>query len=319
MSGARAKLVRILVFCVVWGVLGLFLTRMLDRLPSRAEWAEVLAQGGGPAMGVFALCFALAMLVRAVRFGFLTRLSVDLPWQRLLVVFPWLFMLGAITPFRLGEGMRVHWVNRQGGSAAKALGNWAAERWTDLAILAGFLILGIAGAPIAGFNGSAVALLGGAVVGGYVLFWLGRSWLIAAAQHLPVARAPVVKLLQSFAYMSDLRLHLTVLVLTLTIWALMATGFWAALSLILDQPVPVILAIACVAAVNLIALISATPGNLVSFQAAMIVVLEAWGFDTLDALMASVVIQSSNLLVAISLGLLSWVLQNGARVRRARH
>ncbi|MBW4710804.1 flippase-like domain-containing protein [Roseobacter sp. YSTF-M11] len=306
--------IRIAIYVAIWIVLGLFLYASLDRLPSRSEWAEVIARGGGPAVAAFGAAFFAAFVLRLLRFGVLTRRSVPVRWSGIIRAFPWLFMLGAVTPFRLGEGVRAHWVQRQGGSGVTAVGNWAAERWTDLILLVVFLSLGIAAVAVEGFGAAAVTLLMAGLIAGYLLVWFGRPRLMQVAGRLPVAREAAQRLIRSFDYMSDTRLHATIVLMTLAIWALMALGFWAALSLILDTPVPVALALGCVGAVNLIALVSAAPGNLVSFQAAMVAVMTAWGHSAVDALLASILIQSTGLTIAISLGLLSW----GAQVLRAR-
>lgn len=316
---SRASLsqsIRIAVYVAIWIILGLFLYGSLDRLPSRSEWANVIAQGGGPAMAVFGLAFFAAFVLRLLRFGVMTRRGVSVPWSEIVRAFPWLFMLGAITPFRLGEGMRAHWVQRQGGSGLTAVGNWAAERWTDLIMLVVFLSLGIAAVAVEGFGVAAIAVIMLVLIAGYLLVWLCRPLLMQIAGRLPVAREAVQRLISSFDYMSDIRLHATIVVMTMLIWVFMTLGFWAALSFILDMPVPVALALGCVGAVNLIALVSAAPGNLISFQAAMVAVMTAWGYSAVDALLASILIQSTGLIIAITLGLLSWGVQM-LRARRA--
>lgn len=314
---SRASLpqsIRIAFYIVIWIILGFFLYASLDRLPSQSEWANVIAHGGGPAMAVFSLAFFVAFVLRLLRFGAMTRRSVSVPWSEIVRAFPWLFMLGAVTPFRLGEGMRVHWVQRQGGSGLTAVGNWAAERWTDLIVLVVFLSLGIAAVAVEGFGVAMIAVLMIMLVTGYLLIWFGRPMLMQIAGRLPVARGAAQRLISSFDYMSDIRLHATIVLMTLLIWGFMTLGFWAALSLILDMPVPVALALGCVGAVNLIALVSAAPGNLISFQAAMVAVMTAWGYSAVDALLASILIQSTGLIIAITLGLLSW----GAQILRVR-
>lgn len=303
MSTRPRNLLRFGLFGLIWVLLGVFLVRALDQMPAAEDWERLSTPEGLRAMGLFAACFAAALVLRAVRFAFLTRLTLPVPLHQMLLAFPWLFLLGAITPFRLGEGMRVHWVRQQGGAGAAAFGNWAAERWSDLVVLLTFLVLGLAPVTVAEMEGARLWVLSGAVAGGYLLFWTCRPVLRRAAERTQVGRDFSLRLLDSFSYMSDWRLHLTVMAMTGVIWLLMALGFWVALSLLLSASVPPAMALGCLAAVNLFALLSATPGNLVSFQAAVIAVAGAWGFGATDALVASVAIQSSGLAVAILAGL----------------
>lgn len=296
----RAKIV---ISVLIWALLMWFVLRSVGTLPGRAEWQEMLAQGGWRAFAAFGLCFVTAMTLRALRFGYLIRKAALVPWRDIALAFPWLFMLGGVTPFRLGDAARAEWVRRRGGSGPHTLGLWVAERATDMLMLVTLGLGSLAFAPSTSALQTPLALLAGLVLAIYVGLALvvGRDY--GGASRAGWRRA-VIEAASGFRYMRQPGRHAVVLVFTLAIWGVMGLGFWLGLSLALGQTVPVSMALLCMCAVNLAGVLSAAPGNIGSFQAAALMVLGLYGIGAEPALISSTILQAAGLSLTIVLGLL---------------
>lgn len=302
---------KLLISVLIWVLLMWFVFRSVGTLPGRAEWAEMLAQGGGQAFAAFALCFVTAMALRAARFGYLIRKAAAVPWRDIALAFPWLFMLGGVTPFRLGDAARADWVRRRGGSGPQTLGLWVAERATDMLMLVTLGLGSLAFAPSTGGLQIPLMFIAVLVLAGYVglALVLGRDH---GAGGQTGWRKAVIEAASGFRYMRQPRRHAAVLALSVAIWAVMGAGFWLGLGLALDQNVPVSMAVLCMCAVNLAGVLSAAPGNIGSFQAAALLVLGLYGINAEPALISSTILQAAGLSLTIVLGLLFgaiWVLR----------
>lgn len=289
----------------VWAVLIAFVLRSVGRMPSLQDWTGFIEKGALPGATIFGLCFLFALAIRTMRFGFLIRYLGPMTWRSIVSAFPWLFMLGAVTPFRLGDLARADWVRKRGGSAAGTLGLWLAERATDMLILICFLAAGTAMAPAPALNSNVLwglVVLIGCV---YLVLWLAGEQLREAVGPLPGIGSKLVEVIDGFRYMRMTHLHLGIVGLSIVIWGTMVLGFWFGTNLTLGLNLPVGAAVLCVSTVNLAAIISAAPGNLGSFQAAFIASLSLYGVSATDALMASAVLQGMGLTITLVLGALS--------------
>lgn len=305
MTKQRKPAWRYLVFLTVWAVLIGFVVRSVGRMPSHEDWASFAQRGALPGASIFAVCFLIALTMRAYRFGFLIRVLVSLNWRTIAYAFPWLFMLGAVTPFRLGDVARADWVRRRGGSAATTLGLWLAERATDSIILICLAATGTALAPVSVLQPAVLWGLLAVVGGGYLALWLANDQLQSALCLLPRIGATLAEVVGGFQYMKHSHLHFGIIALSVAIWGVMALGFWGATNLTLGLDLPLGAALLCVSTVNLAAIISAAPGNLGSFQAAFIASLALYGVSAADALMASAVLQGTGLTITLLMGAVS--------------
>ncbi|MEE4209835.1 MAG: lysylphosphatidylglycerol synthase transmembrane domain-containing protein [Parvularcula sp.] len=306
-------MMRIVVSIIAWTVLLVFLARSLSRLPSAEEWKAFLDADALKAFFFFALMFTLALVLRAYRFGILMRQIAPLPWREIAAGFPWLFLIGAVTPFRLGEGMRGVWASKRGLSASAALGYWVAERMFDLIALSVITIAGFTLSARSPVEWPLLVVFLGAVAVFYVLLWGRSAWIASLVGRLPTVGSRLKTLVLSFAFMQNARLHALTIGLTLAIWIVMTTGFWGAFTLLLDAPVPFALALAVTGAVNFAALLSGAPANVGSFQAAVVVCFLAYGLSSEAGLMASVVPQTAGLMTTVLFGFMGLAASRSSR------
>lgn len=294
---------------MLWIVIIWFFWRSLERLPTRQEIRTFIEQGAGAAMLAFAGFFLLALGVRTLRFGYLLRKAAPLAWTEIARAFPWLFMIGAITPFRMGDVARAGWMRRQGGSGAHTIGLWIAERATDMLCLVIMGLWGLALAPKSESFRAPLILLAICVLLGYlglaVIELLWNRWRNGRAAT--GVAGTVENMISGFAYMRNPRLHGAMLGLSLLIWTLMASAFWAGLTLTLGESATVSMALLCMVFVNFAALISAAPGNIGSFQAAFIVAVQFYGVSAEAGLLVSSALQAAGLSTTLAAGLLARV------------
>lgn len=307
----RQRSTTILVW-LAWLALALFLWKAVDNLPDRDNWRLFQYQGAYKAMLAFAAFFILALALRSIRFGVLARQSAPVPWPGIILAFPWIFMIGAITPFRLGESYRAIWIRKHGGTSSRMIGYLFGERFSDLVILCTLLLVGLVSAPVVGASSETdvVYLFLFLAVAGYALLWLA-SLNAGRIERMLHGRAHfAVDLLGAFSYMRQPRLHLATIALSVSIWAAMAAAFYSALLLMDVSPaVGLAGALCCLGAVNLAGLLSAVPGNVGSFQAAMVASLIMFNVPAVDALVASVVLQVAGLTTTFALGFLARALE----------
>lgn len=297
--------VRIIVPALVWAVLIYFLSRALDRLPGPDEWRAYLNSKTLIAVLGFAACFALATILRTLRFGFLVRRSADISWVSIFLAFPWLFFLGAITPFRLGEGYRAVWIRKHGGTSSEALGFWFGERFTDLAVLTTLFLAGTLLAPLAGevVSTNLVYVILGLCAFGYAILWFAHGLIADLMERLGFVPRALITLMRSFSYMKDFVAHGSILSLTLAIWAVVSLGFWFVLLLLgSNSALGLGAALAAMGAVNFTALLSAAPANVGSYQAAMVGALALYGTGTAEGLILAILVQAVGLLTTIVMG-----------------
>ncbi len=251
--------------------------------------------------GIFACFFVLATLIRAVRFGFLTRKYAPIKYSQVISNFPWLFLIGAMTPFRAGESARILWVKSLDGSASSALGNLITERLADLFVILLFAAIGIFLAPeIAEIDlGHIVLILGGLLIAAALAGWLlvksgalSKDKLTAFMSGLKAIEGPIDAVM--------------FLGLTIVIWSLILAGFYVVLSGVVGVP-HIGAAMLCLAGVNIARLFSPAPGNIGTYQAAMIAALAAYHVDFSQALKVGLLLNAVMLVTVVALGLLSWL------------
>jgi hypothetical protein len=91
----------LVVVCIVYAV---------RKLPMQD--AAVIFKENGLSSAIYAfVAFSVAMALRSYRFTALAVSETDLLFRRrTLIIFPWLFMVSALGPFRIGEGAKIIWL-----------------------------------------------------------------------------------------------------------------------------------------------------------------------------------------------------------------
>jgi hypothetical protein len=292
----------------LWVGLIYFLVKTLDKFPAAETWYENFSPDKIMKLLGFGVFFTLAYILRCYRFGYLLRLTAAVEWKVIIKAFPWLFLLGAISPLRLGEAYRAVWVRKHQGNSSETLGYWIAERFTDLIFLVLFLCLGVIFRLNTDIQYSIlfyfILIL---MVAGYLILWTQTSNLSNLMRYFKIPQ-PLISVVRSFHYMKNTKVHLKVVGLTALIWTLMGAGFTVGLSGFVDTPYLIIFALTSAALVNLSAVVSIMPGNLGSFQAAVIVTAIWYHVDVENAFIGSVFIQSIALLLTIAYGVSAYIL-----------
>lgn len=293
----------------LWIGLIYFLVRTLDKFPTAETWRENFSTDKIAKLLSFGLFFTLAYILRCYRFGYLLRLTAGIGWKTIIKAFPWLFLLGAITPLRLGEGYRAVWVKKHQGNSSEAFGYWIAERFTDLIFLVLFLCLGLIFRPNTDAQFSLffyfVLIM---MVIGYLILWTQTHNLSNVMKFLKIPQ-PLISVVKSFHYMKNTKIHLKVVGLTGLIWTLMGAGFAIGFSGFVDTPYLVAFALTSAALVNLSAVISIMPGNLGSFQAAVMFTAIWYNVDPESAFIGSVFIQAIALILTAAYGVSAYIIR----------
>ena len=252
---------------------------------------------------IFAGLFMLATLLRAIRFGFLTRQYIPIKYSHFIGNFPWLFLIGAMTPFRSGESARALWVKTYQGSASQAIGTLISERLMDLILIILFALLGTILAPIV-IDEGLVRPLSWLVGGLGLLFFIG-IWIIKSGKLRSKKLGAL--LLEGLKIVKSPKDFIVFIILTLAIWTVTLFGFYLVLKDFIGLS-NVGAAMLCIAAVNITRLFSPSPGNIGTYQAAMIAALAAYNIEFSEALHVGILLNATMLAVIILQGLVSWIL-----------
>jgi len=198
---------------------------------------------------------------------------------------------------RLGESYRAIWVRKHMVNASLTLGYWMAERGTDLIIL--FVLLFGSLYVSDGFGGAPVNLLTlillALTLAGYLTLWVASGAVKTVMQNLRLP-AGVVQIIDGFQYMQNLKVHFIVVTSTVIIWAFMTAGFYLAFQAWGITGADLLpFSILSVALVNLTGVISISPGNVGSFQAAIVLGASLFKIDAADVIVPSVFVHLTGL------------------------
>jgi uncharacterized membrane protein YbhN (UPF0104 family) len=293
---------KVTISIIAWAILIFFVIQSIDTLPDAETWENLVSRRAVEAFLAFAAAFSLALVLRTYRFGFLIRRLAPIPWHDIALSFPWLFLIGAVTPFRLGEGMRGVWARERNIPISSTLSYWVVERVCDLMALGVITVVGFALATSSTVSSIYIALLLGLAVLAYGVLWSFHNRIAALLAKVPKIGTGLGNMVLGFSFMRDSSLHLRVVAVTGLIWAVMVIGFAAAFTIYLAEPLPLTLALAATGAVNFAALLSGAPGNLGAFQAAVVACFIAYGLPAENGLMASFIPQSAGLLTILLVG-----------------
>jgi phosphatidylinositol alpha-mannosyltransferase len=213
-------------------------------------------------------------------------------------------LMSATLPARLGEPSRALVVARRLGRAREnlpvVLGTIVSQ--TLLNILA-LLILGIAMLSTVDLFRDNRALVGVAVAPLVVLLCVLVAPAVLRARGTGQVRAALTRVRSGLRVFRRPKLGLRAVVAQLSAWALQAVACWLLLvALGLDEQAGFAAAAAVLFAVNVTAVIPATPSNLGVFQAACVVVLGAYGIGQADALAYGIILQAVEIATAVIMG-----------------
>ena len=244
-------------------------------------------------------------------------------------------MTSAVFPGRLGEPMRVLVLTRRlDGSRRRLLpvvaGTVFSQTLMNLLALAILAVVTLAAVPLGQghLTGVAIALLvplliAALVVAGPRLIALGQR---ARSQRLRRAAATLEAVLrqarQGLVVFARPQLGAVALLMQLAAWALQWLACYAVLlALGLADTAGIAAAAAILLAVNISAILPATPSNVGVFQAACLVVLAAYGVSAGVGLAYGIILQAVEVVTALALGVpallregMAWSdLRSGAR------
>ncbi len=120
--------------------------------------------------------FFCAMLARVSRFYFMMNSIVPLAKSDAAAIFFWSFFLGAISPFRAGESVRILWARQHGVDVTATAAIWIAERCADLYLITAISLC------------SAMMVFHYIQVGSAIALGGGSARIAASGYFLPVAQ-----------------------------------------------------------------------------------------------------------------------------------
>jgi phosphatidylinositol alpha-mannosyltransferase len=222
----------------------------------------------------------------------------------------------AVFPGRIGEAARVVVLSRRlDGSRRRLLavvaGTVFSQTLINLLALAGLAVVTLSAAPIA--NGHATAVLGALAVPALIaLIVVFGPRLVSYGQRsrstrVRAAASLVERLLlaarQGLRVFANPRRGAAAVAMQLLAWALQWLACYAVLvSLGLQHEADLSAAAAILLAVNVSAVLPATPSNVGVFQAACLVVLAAYGVAAGPALAYGIILQAVEVVTALALG-----------------
>jgi phosphatidyl-myo-inositol alpha-mannosyltransferase len=244
-------------------------------------------------------------------------------------------MASAVFPGRIGEPTRIVVLSRRlDGPASRTFpvvaGTVFSQTLINLAALGILAAVTFTSVPL--LDGHASALVAVLAVPAFVaLLVFGIPPLLRIAQRAPslrirsgaIAFAGLLRLARRGLVVFARPSHgIPAVAFQLLAWALQwGSCYMVLLALGLTPPATLVTAAAVLLAVNVTAVLPATPSNVGVFQAACLVVLAAYGIGAGQALAYGIILQAVELLTALALGLPA-LLREGMTwqdIRRGRH
>jgi phosphatidyl-myo-inositol alpha-mannosyltransferase len=284
---------------------------------SRVGHALITATPGWIALALALM--GLAMLVRAISWHEALRAALPdtpIPWRAVIRATMIGVMASAVFPGRIGEPTRIVVLARRlGGSQRQLLpivtGTVFSQTLINLFALAILASVTFSSIPIG--HGSFGAILGVAAIplALCVLVLLGPRLLRLGGRsrslRVRLASAAIARMLslarRGLVVFVTPRHGLASVACQLLAWALQWLACYAVLlALGLPAHPPLIAAAAVLLAVNVSAILPATPSNVGVFQAACLVVLAAYGVGAGQAIAYGIVLQAVEVVTALGLG-----------------
>jgi phosphatidylinositol alpha-mannosyltransferase len=213
-------------------------------------------------------------------------------------------LMSATLPARLGEPSRALVVSRRLGRAREllpvVLGTIVSQTLLNLLAL---IVLGVTMLSTVDLFRSNHALIGVTIAPLVVLLCVLVAPALLRSGGARAVRVALVRVREGLRVFRRPRLGATAAAAQLAAWALQALSCWLLLvALGLDDRAGFAAAAAVLFAVNVTAVIPATPSNLGVFQAACVVVLGAYGVGHADALAYGIILQAVEIATAVVMG-----------------
>jgi uncharacterized protein (TIRG00374 family) len=256
---------------------------------------------------------AVAVVVRAVRWGILFRAGRRPPFEALAKALLVSYFFNAILPARAGELARIVDLKRRAGtSRAETSVTVVVERAYDVVALLVLLFVFAPWMPRLSWL-RAAAILAAVVVAGVVA--AAAILAISSEQAVLVALRPLVRLgvgadrvrtlaesvAHGLAGLREARRAAIVLLCTTLSWLTIAASTWL-LMFGFDFHASFVEALLVVVAVNIAQILPALPSALGVFEAATVVALAAYGVPRTDALSYALVLHALNLFPFLIVG-----------------
>jgi uncharacterized membrane protein YbhN (UPF0104 family) len=302
-STMKMRYARFSITLIFWGIIFYLLRRSFQSMPTIDELSSAISDNADPTLlALGGGLFFCAMLARFSRFHFMMNSIVPLAKSDAAAIFFWSFFLGAISPFRAGESVRILWARQHGVDVTAAAAIWIAERCADLYTITAISLC----AAMMVFNhiqiGSGIALGGGLLaLPLLVIFYLlsGRTIIkVPFLKKLPSAVISKIDFMRGNGFLVGFAL------LTFLIWLLMGLTFYVSYSAFVDN-LSLHGAALVMGLVNLSFLLAFLPGNLVGYQSTAIFALGLLGVAPTIGLAASIVVYAITFLVILVLGTVS--------------
>ncbi len=290
----------------------------LSRLElQRAGHALLTASPGWIALAL--LLMSLAMLMRAVSWRQTLRAALPdtaMPWGPVVRALMVGVMASALLPGRIGEPTRVVVLSRRlDGRTSRLLpvvaGTVFSQTLINLLALLILLAVSFTSVPLPSGHLAAIAtalalplVVTALVIVGPRLLALGRR---SRSRRVARAANTVIRMLdlarQGLVVFASPRYGPTAILSQLLAWALQWLAcYMVILALGLQSQAGLAAAAAILLAINLSAVLPATPSNVGVFQAACLVVLAAYGVGAGQALAYGIILQAVEVITAIGLG-----------------
>lgn len=297
----------------VWTCLLALIWTSIDKLPSFAEVQVILVQSETSPQVLLApaIFFLLAMLLRAFRFHYLLSNHIQLRRQETFCIFLWTFFIGAISPLRTGEGLRIIWLKNKKIGVKSVTLLWFVERLMDLILLLG--ITAISAMHAYGFIDDKT-LAGLFVVGAAAFVFLLNLIEHQKCTRLGDAFRKIAPLLNANIDGPLVKSYATLGLLTIGIWVMMAAMFYLLYGIFL-QDFHWSMVGFLLGAVNLSFLIVLLPGNVVGYQLAAVFALSMYNAPISQSLAASIVAQ---VMTFVLLGVIAFVARAFLASKRTR-
>lgn len=264
---------------------------------------------------VFAFSFLFAIWLRTIRWNvaFLEYMGTERKITTIAYVF--FFSIGAFTPFRSGEMLKVAWAQKKAMKGFLVAGAFGSEKLADALVLILFFALGLwldESKPVV-FEFDRV------VIGSLTVFAI--SIILISLQYLRTKKdlcnrhklfqmglgKNICELLDGLKIYGKISVFFKFIIISMSIWSVIAYGFFVALHNMFSV-VHFSTALLIVSLVNLSAFIGGAPGNIGVYEAIMVSVLIEYNIQGNAALSAAVYLHGTALIICFFCGIIGYVL-----------
>jgi len=280
--------------------------RSLDHFPSLDQMIIFMNDKKTQrAVLVFSAFFLIALVFRSLRFYLLLRNITHTHVFDIVTVFLWTFLLGAISPMRIGEGARLVWAKEREINRQDVFVAWLIERGADLFFLLCLLGIGFVVTRV-GLNPWPSFLIAIAIP--MILLWFSHNLLQYISNHrfeeykIPYFKGTVD--ISRFKSLFSTKVFAPLSILTPLIWSMMIFAFWNGYGVFIPG-LDLSAAILLVSAINLSFLFALLPGNAVGYQLAAVATLGFFAIDPDVSLASSIILHTTTLALIIIVGVIA--------------